>query len=102
MLDALGDGTRRSILGRLQDGPAAVSQLAAGLPVSRPAVSQHLRVLLGAGLVSYDEEGTRNIYRIEPDGLAVLRAWLDDFWATALDRFEAHARQRADDQGSRE
>lgn len=94
VLDALADGTRRRILERLARGPASVADLAAGLPVSRPAVSQHLRVLLHADLVGYDEEGTKNIYRLERAGFDQLRSWLDDFWRDALDRFEAYANQQ--------
>lgn len=94
VLHALADGTRRQILDRLKRGPAAVSDIATHVPVSRPAVSQHLRVLLECGLVAYDEEGTRNLYRLRPDGLDALRAWLDDFWGEALESFEAHARER--------
>lgn len=92
VLEALGDRTRRRILDELRRGPAAVSELAAVVPVSRPAISQHLRVLRTSGLVDFDEEGTKNIYRLDIDGLAVLRAWLDGFWATALGSFEAYAR----------
>ena len=91
----LGDPTRRAIFERLLDRPSAVGELAATLPVSRPAVSQHLRVLLDAGLVDFDEAGRRNVYRVRPDGLLELRAWLDDFWQTALDRFEDYARSHA-------
>jgi DNA-binding transcriptional ArsR family regulator len=92
VLEALADGTRREILEQLAERPAAVSELAARLPVSRPAVSQHLRVLLDAGLVGFHEEGTRNVYRLERAGFEELRAWLDGFWQDVLDRFEAYAR----------
>ena len=91
-MDALGDSTRRAIVDRLRRGPLAVGELAAGLPVSRPAVSQHLRVLRQAGLVSERREGTRRIYRLEPGGLAALRAWVEGFWDDALSAFEAAAR----------
>jgi DNA-binding transcriptional ArsR family regulator len=84
VLDALGDRTRRQIVEQLRRGPSSVGELAAGLPVSRPAVSQHLTVLRRSGLVSYEERGTRNIYRLDPAGLGGLRAWLDDFWQAAL------------------
>jgi DNA-binding transcriptional ArsR family regulator len=84
VLDALGDRTRRQILEHLRRGPSSVSELAAMLPVSRPAVSQHLTVLRRSGLVSYEERGTRNIYRLDPAGLGGLRAWLDGFWQAAL------------------
>lgn len=76
---------------RLAAGPAAVGELAAHLPVSRPAVSQHLRVLEGCGLVAHDADGTRHVYRVAPDGLLALRGWLDEYWATALQSFADHA-----------
>ena len=76
-----------------------VGQLAQGLPVSRPAVSQHLKVLKEAGLVAEDRDGTRRIYRIDPHGLAGVRAWLDQFWEIALDAFKAQAEQ-SDDEGN--
>lgn len=76
-----------------------VGRLAQGLPVSRPAVSQHLKVLKEAGLVAEDKDGTRRIYRIDPHGLARLRAWLDQFWEIALDAFKAQAEQ-SDDEGT--
>lgn len=79
ILAALSDPTRRLIFEKLVDGPLPVGTLAAGLPVSRPAVSQHLKVLKEAGLVGDESLGTRRIYRIEPEGLAVMRAWLDRF-----------------------
>jgi DNA-binding transcriptional ArsR family regulator len=81
---ALGDRTRRAIFERLADGPCAVGELAGGLPVSRPAVSQHLKVLKAAGLVVDEAAGNRRIYRINPDGLAGLRLDLDRFWLSAL------------------
>ncbi|MBV9904974.1 MAG: helix-turn-helix transcriptional regulator, partial [Alphaproteobacteria bacterium] len=74
-------------------GPMPVGRLAAGLPVSRPAVSQHLKVLKEAGLVAEDKDGTRRIYRIDPKGLGQLRAWLDQFWEMALDAFKAEVEQ---------
>ena len=89
----LGDSTRRAIFERLSDGPLSVGQLAEGLPVSRPAVSQHLRVLKDAGLVSDRKEGTRRLYRVDPSGLAGLRAYFDSFWGEALERFAAEARK---------
>ena len=88
---ALADPTRRAIFERLREGPRAVGELARELPVSRPAVSQHLRVLKEAGLVSERRDGTRRLYRIEPDGVAGLRAYFDDFWSRALDAFKAAA-----------
>jgi DNA-binding transcriptional ArsR family regulator len=90
-MNALGDPTRRRIFERLSDGPRAVGELAEGLPVSRPAVSQHLRVLKSAGLVSERPDGTRRVYRIEPDGVVALRAYFDDFWDKALASFRAEA-----------
>jgi DNA-binding transcriptional ArsR family regulator len=90
-LGALGDATRRAILERLRSGPLAVAEIAAGLPVSRPAVSQHLRVLKEAGLVSERRLGTRRLYRLDLTGLAALRAYLDSFWEEALAAFSAAA-----------
>ena len=81
---ALADGTRRAIVSRLADGPQAVGQLAAGLPVSRPAVSQHLKILKDAGLVSERAVGTRRVYRLNPTAVAALRDQLDAFWQRAL------------------
>jgi len=89
--DALGDATRRAIFERLAECPAAVGELAAGMPVSRPAVSQHLAVLKQAGLVRDRAEGTRRVYEIDPNGLGPLRAWLDQHWERALDAFKAAA-----------
>lgn len=86
---ALYDPTRRAVLEQLQDGPKAVGQIARHLPVSRPAVSQHLKVLKEAGLVDDRSEGTRRIYHIDPKGLGAIRAWLDQFWTAALDAFAA-------------
>ncbi len=89
--EALGDRTRREIFERLRTGPRSVGELASGLPVSRPAVSQHLRVLERAGLVSARQEGTKRIYGVEPNGLRELRDYFDSFWAEALDRFREEA-----------
>jgi len=83
-LDALGDPTRRAIFEQIGERPSAVVDLAARLPVSRPAVSQHLKVLKDAGLVRDVQVGTRRIYSLDPDGLARLRDYLDRFWNTAL------------------
>jgi DNA-binding transcriptional ArsR family regulator len=92
VLDALGDPTRRRVLELVREqGPAPVGSIAQGLPVSRPAVSQHLRVLEGAGLVTSTKEGTRHLYVVQPDGLAALRLWLDAFWDDALARFRRAA-----------
>jgi DNA-binding transcriptional ArsR family regulator len=85
---ALGDPTRREIFERLADGPRAVGELADTLPVSRPAVSQHLRVLKEAGLVRDQAQGTRRLYSVDPDGIAALRAYLDGFWDRALANFK--------------
>ena len=92
-MDALGDWTRRQIFEALRNGPRSVGDLAAGLPVSRPAVSQHLRVLKEAGLVSDRKEGTRRVYRVDPAGLAGVRSYFDSLWGEALDRFAAEARK---------
>lgn len=86
--DALGDPTRRAIFQRLGSGPLAVGQLAQGLPVSRPAVSQHLRVLKLAGLVTDEAEGTRRIYRVDPKGVRAMRDQLDRFWDQAMAAFK--------------
>jgi DNA-binding transcriptional ArsR family regulator len=90
-LTALADPTRRSIFERLAAGPRPVVELARGLPVSRPAVSQHLRVLKGAGLVVDRQAGARRLYQLNPDGLGALRAYLDRFWDQALAAFKAAA-----------
>ena len=94
-MDALGDGTRRLILERLRSGPRAVGELAAELPVSRPAVSQHLRVLKEAGLVTERRNGTRRLYRVDTDGLAEVRDYLESFWTDVLAAFEAAAEAEA-------
>src|SRR5215469_13771910 len=88
-LAALADPTRRRVFERLKSGPKPVGALARGLPVSRPAVSQHLRALKEAGLVADRPEGTRRVYFIDPHGLGVLRKWLDQFWDDALAAFQA-------------
>src|SRR5919205_4645386 len=90
-MDALGDRTRRAIFEQLRGGPRAVGEIAGKLPVSRPAVSQHLRVLKDAGLVTERREGTRRLYRLDPDGLAELRGYFDRFWTAALADFKAAA-----------
>ena len=84
VLDALGDPMRRRIVERLRDGPTAVGALAADLPVGRPAVSKHLKVLEGAGLVEHHSVGTRNLYALAPPGFAALQQWLVSTWDTAL------------------
>jgi DNA-binding transcriptional ArsR family regulator len=85
---ALSDPTRRKVLERLEGGPLAVVEIAKGLPVSRPAVSQHLKVLKKAGLVRDRAEGTKRVYYLDPQGLAAMRQWLDRMWGTALDAFQ--------------
>lgn len=91
VLDALGDRTRRSIFERLAVGPSSVGRLAEGLPVSRPAVSQHLRVLREAGLVSDRRVGTRRVYAVDPAGIDALRRYWDGFWVRVLDGYRALA-----------
>ena len=91
--DALGDRTRRTIFIRLARRPCAVGELARDLPVSRPAVSQHLKVLKDAGLVTDQRDGNRRIYHVNPDGLQALRADLDQFWSSALAGFKATVEQ---------
>lgn len=95
VLDALGDPTRRGLFTALAAGPSSVSALAKGVAVSRPAVSQHLKVLKEAELVVDRAEGTRRIYAIRPEGLTALRGWLDQFWDEALDAFARAAEQEA-------
>ena len=95
-MDALGDGTRREILERLRRGPLAVGELAKELPVSRPAVSQHLRVLKEASLVTERRNGTRHLYRVNTDGLAEVRDYLESFWSDVLAAFEAAAEAEAE------
>ena len=88
---ALADPTRRAVFERLRAGPRPVGELARGLPVSRPAVSQHLRVLKEAGLVTERKEGTRRLYQVDPGGLETLRAYFEEFWTDALAAFKAAA-----------
>jgi DNA-binding transcriptional ArsR family regulator len=95
---ALSDPTRRAVFERLAGGPRAVGEIAAGLPVSRPAVSQHLKVLKDAGLVSDRPEGARRVYQIDPGGLGALRAWLDRFWALALDAYAQEVDRQSKEQ----
>ena len=96
-LTALADPTRRAIFEQLGDGPRSVGAIARGLPISRPAVSQHLKQLKEAGLVSDHADGTRRIYRIDPAGLGVLRQWLDRFWDDGLAAFKAEADKEAEE-----
>ncbi len=93
--EALGDPTRLAIVTRLAERPRAVGELADGLPVSRPAVSQHLKVLKDAGLVLDRAAGTRRIYRVDPDGIGALRAYLDQFWNQSLAAYKQAVEQRA-------
>src|ERR671936_2362644 len=93
-MDALGDRTRRAIFEQLRSGPRAVGEIANELPISRPAVSQHLRVLKEAGLVTQRRDGTRRLYRLDPDGLGELRGYFDQFWEAALAGFKAAAERR--------
>jgi DNA-binding transcriptional ArsR family regulator len=88
-LAALGDPTRRRVFEQLRRGPQSVGAIAGGMPVSRPAVSQHLKVLKDAGLVTDRPNGTKRLYYIEPKGVRVLRAWLDQFWDQTLAAFQA-------------
>jgi len=88
-LVALADPTRRAVFERLRHGPVSVGDIAANLPVSRPAVSQHLKVLKDAGLVRDEADGARRLYEVDPRGLAALRSWLDGFWGEALAAFQA-------------
>jgi predicted ArsR family transcriptional regulator len=90
-LDALGDATRMAIFQKLAAGPLAVNQLASTLPVTRPAVSQHLKVLKEAGLVTDNRAGTRRLYRLNPEGVARLRAHFDQMWTQAMSAFQAAA-----------
>ena len=94
---ALADGTRRAIVGRLAEGPQAVGQLARELPVSRSAVSQHLKVLKDAGLVSERAVGTRRVYRLNPTAVAALRDQLDIFWQRAMARYVDVAEQATEE-----
>jgi DNA-binding transcriptional ArsR family regulator len=94
-LDALGDGTRRAILLALRDQPRAVGDLARSFTVSRPAISQHLRVLKDAGLVTDRADGTRRVYAVQAEALRALREFFDEFWTDALDAFKAQAEAEA-------
>jgi DNA-binding transcriptional ArsR family regulator len=99
-LDALGDPTRRRVFELLRDGSRSVGELAAELPVSRPAVSQHLRVLEQAGLVNHRREGTRHLYAVNGNGVAELRTWVEGFWDEALARFKAAAESTVQSKGA--
>ncbi|MGW4065785.1 ArsR/SmtB family transcription factor [Amycolatopsis sp. NPDC004747] len=97
-LAALADPSRRAIFEALRAGPRAVGELAADLPISRPAVSQHLKVLKAAGLVTDRAVGTKRLYRLEPAGIAALRAWLDGMWSDALKAFAELAESTEEEQ----
>lgn len=94
-MTALADPTRRAIFERLREGPRPVGELARGFPVSRPAVSQHLRVLADAGLVRGEQMGSRRLYHVDPSGLAELRAYLESFWTETLTAFAVAAERPA-------
>jgi len=96
-LNALGDPTRRLVFDKLRAGPSSVAALSEGLPVSRPAVSQHLKILKEAGLVTDEAMGTRRVYRVDCDGLAALRAWLDGFRDDAHDAYQAEIQKQIDE-----
>jgi DNA-binding transcriptional ArsR family regulator len=98
VMNALGDPTRRTVYERLRPGPRSVGEIAAGLPVSRPAVSQHLRVLREAGLVTEHRVGTKRIYELSPRGLAELRAYFEQFWSQALDAYKTAAERKEGEQ----
>ncbi len=93
-LDALGDSTRRAILARLLDGPVSVGNLARDFPVSRPAISQHLRILKEANLVVDSASGTRRLYQLNPQGFESLRDYFDQFWSVALNAFKKKAEEK--------
>jgi len=95
VLDALGNQTRRTVLKRLRAGERSVAEIAEGMYVSRPAVSQHLRVLKAARLVTDRAEGARRLYSVDPRGLEALRSWLDGFWDRALVAFKQAAEREA-------
>ena len=92
---ALSDPTRRQVFQMLAGGPTSVGEIASRLPVSRPAVSQHLRVLKDAGLVSHRVDGTRHLYQLDPRGVAAMRDYLDSLWQTALAQFKRQAERSA-------
>jgi DNA-binding transcriptional ArsR family regulator len=95
VLDALGDPTRRTVFKRLRGGARSVSEIAAGMNVSRPAVSQHLKILKAARLVTARAEGTRRLYAVDTRGVEALRTWLDGFWDEALTAFKDAAEREA-------
>ncbi len=93
--DALGDPTRRAVLKRLRAGERSVAEISEGMAVSRPAVSQHLKILKAARLVTVQAVGTRRVYAIDPHGIELLRDWLDGFWNEALAAFKVMAEREA-------
>ena len=93
-LQALGDPTRRAVLKLLRDGPMPVAEIARNFPISRPAISQHLRVLKDAGLVTDSAVATRRLYELNPDAFVSLRAYFDEFWTAALGEFKKRAESR--------
>lgn len=97
---ALGDPTRRRVFERLARGPRSVGEIAHGLPVSRPAVSQHLKILKEAGLVIGHADGTRRVYQVDPKGLGQIRAWFDQFWEDALLAFQAEVERDEEEPAS--
>jgi DNA-binding transcriptional ArsR family regulator len=101
MLGALSDPTRQTVLNLLREGPSTVGDLAGRLPVSRPAVSQHLQVLKSAGLVEEERRGTRHYFRLNPTSLAELRAHIDSMWRDALTAFSGYAKKETSDHGKR-
>ena len=94
-LSALGDATRRAVFEQLRRGPASVGEIADRMPVSRPAVSQHLKVLKDAGLVIDEADGARRVYAVDPRGLAEIRSWLDRFWDESLQAFKAEVERKS-------
>jgi len=100
-LDALGDRTRRAIFERLAQGPLSVAEIARGLPVRRPAVSQHLKVLKGARLVTDRAEGTRRVYQHDARGIAAVKDYFEKFWSDALDAFRVEAERSWAEQSKR-
>jgi DNA-binding transcriptional ArsR family regulator len=97
LIDAIAEPTRRAIVERLVDGPAAVSDLARDMPITRSAVSQHLQILKSVGLVTDRAVGTRRVYTVDPDALAVIRAYFDAFWTRSLAAFRDAAEQQQED-----
>ena len=101
VLDAVSEGTRRKIMRQLHRSPRSVGELAAAVPVSQPAVSQHLKVLREAGLVESRREGRRSIYRLRLEGLTPLRRWVESFWEEAMDAYRASFETSGEEEGTR-